>query len=166
MSREINQLHQEIFDKACELNDQNLVYKFIHNVELSNGLLIAQTNQNMDIVRILCFEINNREEKIKTRNKKKLLVKYDVKGFDHSGYCSDAKVSEEPRKWKHMEIVETCKYDDDEFMIDSEKQQILEAHYLEDFKTKKDGCTYTPYKIYWIKNKIDRLIININKNII
>jgi hypothetical protein len=170
MSKEINPFHQEIFDKACALNDINLVHQFLNNVELSNGLLIAQTKQHMDTIKILSMEIDRRE-RIKTRNKKKLLVRYNVKGFDHSGYCSGEEVSdsEKPNKWKHMEIVETSEYNDKNFIIDSEGEQILTADYLEDFETKEDGCTsqsgsgyckgmyqeYTPYKIYWIKNKIN-----------
>jgi hypothetical protein len=170
MSKEINPFHQEIFDKACALNDINLVHQFVNKVELSNGLLIAQTKKHMDIIKILSIEINRRE-RIKIRNKKILLIKYDVEGFDHFGYCSGVEVSdnEELTKWKHMEIVETSKYDDKDFITDSEGEQILTADYLEDFETKEDGCTsqsgsgyckdmyqeYTPYKIYWIKNKIN-----------
>jgi hypothetical protein len=171
MSKEINPFYQKIFDEACVLGDIILVKQFMDKVELENGFLIAQKKEHDSIIKLLANEIN-RQEKRKQRKFKMLLIKYNVKGFDHSGYCSGNDVTlsdnEEPDEWEHLEITETDEYHDGCFITDSNHEQILKPDYFEDFKTRESGCTsengsgycrgmwqeYTPSKIYWIKNKI------------
>jgi hypothetical protein len=185
MSKEINPFYQEIFDNACIKNDKELVEQFMDKVDITNGFSfvstkVAQNKNYKDIMEILTDEIDRREIQ-KKRKFKILLVKYNVQGHDHDGYCSGNEIDEKsrPSNWFHTEIIKTDKYNDEDFILNNFCQEqttntkkMLKPEYLSDFnedRYDRYGCTstgsghckgmwqkYTPSKIYWIKNIIHK----------
>lgn len=152
--------YKKLFIDACSSNDEHVAIFLLDRINDDVFCLKHLPTQFTKLKKML----ENRAKK----NKKILLVEYEMSGYDHGddGYCSSLEADDDYFfKKKHLEVMISYSYKKEDFEL-KEGEWVLKKCFYSEFIINNEGCTnqngsgyckgffqhYEPVKIVWIQN--------------